>query len=111
MVCTSFLSPAGDKLTKNVPADHDGIRYAKRAVSEDPVCPFTVGQDVEVYSKSRQMWCQGLVHKIENGCVVVELHSPSTDTKPDEVLRKTLGFNSSEIRPFKHRTKTPDAPL
>eukprot|EP00971_Amphidinium_carterae_P271358 5384824-Amphidinium_carterae.1 len=92
MVKIAFRLPnAGptDWSRKELPMDHKDLRWPKAQT-------FNVGDWVEIFSNSNQMWCPGRVTYAAPGQVRVAFHVPGGDV--NDWVEKDLPAGSQEIR-------------
>jgi len=91
----SAISPNGSMSKRDFPVDSELLRLDVQGAAQEKW--FSVGQAVEVYSNSKQMWCPGVVENSGNGFVGVAFQFPGPGNTTD-VLQKVLPFNSNDIR-------------
>ena len=98
MICwPEILNLARERSLSNLFSKYDFFFFC-----QDTPC-WTLGDKVEVYSRSRQVWCKGEITFVDYEAkeLVVHFFYPGSNQK----MMKTLKFDSNELRPIVAVTK------
>lgn len=108
LVTMSYQSPSADGCgfdwtKKTLPSEHNQWRKAVNATGHgmtraaDSTEDYDIGDAVEIYSNSNEVWCKGRVTQKRRGVVTVCFQLPGAG--PDDWLEKDIKAPSSSIRP------------
>lgn len=112
VISVEFYYPDMDPNTqppvlKELPVGHQDIRLVVATgttqvmANVDPnvkIDDFVVGNPIDVYSQSRQIWISAVIQDVSNGCVTAAFRYPDMPADSEELFQKVLPAGHPDFR-------------